>query len=444
MTMPRLLIQNVDAITLDEQNRVLKNTNIAIEGKRIVAVGEVPQGFVADETIDGHDHVALPGLFNAHTHAAMSLQRGWAEDLPLDRWFNERIWVAESALTEEDVYWGAALAACEMIRGGTVAFADHYFWMHQVARVVEESGLKALLAWCVFGLGAEQEIGGTTLERTVEFVAQYQNAADGRIKTILGPHSPYICSPEFLRRAAEAAAKLGVGIHLHVAESQGQFDQSMREHGKSPVAHLAALGVLDVPTLAGHTICVTDEDIAILAEKRASVVQCPKTHLKLAMGTTRVPDLIAVGVNVALGTDGAASNNDHDMIGVTRLAALAQKQARHDPEVLPSMQALKLATQNGARAMGFGDSGVLKAGAAADVILFNFNRPHLRPRHDLAANIVHSARADDVAYNIVDGRVLLRNGELTTLDEDKILHEAEKRAFRLVGQELRMVREYKA
>ena len=442
--MARILIQNVDAITLDEQNRVLKNTNIAVDGKRIIAVGDVLQGFVADETIEGRDHVALPGFFNAHTHAAMSLQRGWAEDLPLDRWFNERIWVAESALTEEDVYWGAALAACEMIRGGTVAFADHYFWMHQVARVIEESGMKALLAWCVFGLGAEQEIGGTTLEMTEEFVAQYQNAGDGRIKTILGPHSPYICSPQFLRRAAEAAAKLGVGIHLHVAESQGQFDQSVREYGKTPVGHLAALGVLDVPTLAAHTICVIDEDIAILAEKRATVMQCPKTHLKLAMGATRVPDLLAGGVNVALGTDGAASNNALDMVEVTRLATLVQKQERHDPEILPSMQVLKLATQNGARAMGFADSGVLKAGALADIILFNFNKPHLVPRHDLAANVVHSARANDVDHVIVDGRVLLRKGELMTLDEERILHEAEKRAFRLVGQELRMVREYRA
>jgi 5-methylthioadenosine/S-adenosylhomocysteine deaminase len=448
-TMPRLLIQNVDAITLDEQNRVLKNTNIAIDGKTIVAIGDVSRDFVADEitevtsVIDGRDHVALPGFFNAHTHAPMSLQRGWAEDLPFDRWLNEKIWVAESALTEEDVYWGAALAACEMIRGGTVAFADHYFWMDQVARVVEESGMKALLAWCIFGLGAEQEVGGATLERTEEFVSRWQNAGAGRIKTILGPHSPYACSPQFLVRAATAAAKLGVGVHLHVAESQEQVKRSMQQYGKTPVAHLAALGIFDVPAIAAHCLYVSDEDIAILADKRVSVPHCPKTYLKLAMGVARVPDLLAHGVNVALGTDGPASNNTMDILESARLTTLLQKNAQRDPEVMPSMQVLKLATQNGARALGFADSGVLEVGARADVILFDFNKPHLIPRHDLTANVVHSAQANDVDYVIVDGRVLLRKGELTTLDEERILREAERRAFRLVGQELRIIREYK-
>lgn len=441
--MSRLLIRSVDAVTLDAQDRILRNTNIAIDGSRIVALGDVPAGFTPDETIEGRNHVALPGFFNAHTHAAMSLQRGWAEDLPLDRWFNERIWVAESALTEDDVYWGAALAACEMIRGGTAGFADHYFWMPRVAEVVEQSGLKALLAWCVFGLGVDQEIGGTTLALTEEFVARYNNAGDGRIKTALGPHSPYICSPQFLSQVAAAAAKLGTGIHLHVSESQGQFDQSLREYGKTPVAHLAALGVLDAPTLAAHTIYVTDEDMDILAAKNVTVVQCPKTHLKLGMGITRVPDLLAHGVNVALGTDGPASNNDLDMLESTRLAALVQKEALHDPEILPSRQVLKLATQNGARAMGFAGSGLLAEGATADLVLVNMCKPHLIPRHDIAANLVHSARANDVEYTIVNGRVLLRKGELVTLDEDKILYEAEKRALRLVGQELRIVREYR-
>ncbi len=440
--MSRLLIQNVDAITLDAQNRVVKDTTIAIDGKKILAIGAAPRDFVADEIIDGRDHVALPAFFNAHTHAAMSLQRGWAEDLPFDRWLNERIWVAESALTEEDVYWGAALAACEMIRSGTVAFADHYFWMDQVARVVEASGMKALLAWCVFGLGAEQEIGGTTLARTMEFVLRWQNAGDGRIQTTLGPHSPYICSPQFLERVVDAARQLGVGIHLHVAESQEQVDRSMQQYGKTPVAHLAALGVFDVPAIAAHCIYLTDDDIAILAEKRVSVPHCSKTYLKLAMGIARVPDLLARGVNVPLGTDGPASNNTLDLLEVARMTALVQKEERRDPAVLPSMQVLKMATQNGARAMGFIGSGVLQAGAAADIILFDFDKPHLRPRHDLAANVVHSAQPGDIDYVIADGRVLLRKGELTMLDEEKILREAERRAFRLVGQELRQVRDY--
>ncbi len=440
--MSRILIRNVDAVTLDGEERVLPNVNIAIDGTRIAALGDVPIDFGPDETIDGREHVALPAFFNAHAHAPMALQRGWAEDLPFDRWLNERIWVAESALTEEDVYWGAALAACEMIRNGIVAFADHYFWMDQVARVVDQSGMKALLAWCVFGLGAEQEVGGTTLERTEEFVRDWQNAADGRIKTTLGPHSPYACSTEFLRRSIDAAHRLGVGIHLHVAESQEQVDRSRREHGKSPVVYLNDLGGFAVPAIAAHCLYVDDQDIAILAEKAVHVPHCPKTYLKLAMGIARVPDMLARGVNVALGTDGPASNNTIDVLESARIATLVQKEARHDPQALPVMQALKLATQNGAREMGYNDSGVLQVGAAADLILFDFDQPHLIPRHDVAANIVYSASANDIDYVIAGGRVLLRKGELTTLDEEKILHEAERRAFRLVGHELRMVREY--
>lgn len=440
--MSKILIQHIAALTLDEQNRVLKDVSIAIDGKTIVAIGDAPRDFVADEIIDGRNHVALPAFFNAHTHAPMSLQRGWAEDLPFDRWLNERIWVAESALTEEDVYWGAALAACEMIRHGIVAFADHYFWMNQVARVVEESGMKASLAWCVFGIGADKEVGGVSLESTEDFVRQWHNAGDGRIKTTLGPHSPYICPPEFLRRVANDAAKLGVGIHLHVAESPEQVERSLREHGQTPVAHLASLGVFDVPAIAAHCLYVSDDDLAILADKRVTVAHCPKTYLKLAMGNARVPAMLARGVNVALGTDGAASNNSLDVLESARIATLWQKNEHRDPELMPSLQMLKLATQNGARALGFGESGVLRVGARADIILFDFDKPHLLPRHDLAANIVHSAHASDVNYVIADGRVLLRKGKLTTLDEEKILREAERRAFRLVGSEMWQVRAY--
>lgn len=441
--MPKLLIKDADVLTLDASNTVLRHSDIAIAGNQIVAIGNVPDGFAPDEIIQGAHHVALPGFFNAHTHAAMIFQRGWAEDLDLVRWFNERIWVAESALTAEDVYWGAALAACEMIRGGTVAFADHYFWMPQVARVVQESGMKALLAWCVFGSDFAQEMGPTTLELTEEFVAGFQNSAGGRIKTLLGPHSPYIGNTKSLERAAGVARKLGVGCHIHVSESPAQVEHSYEQHGKSPVAYLNELGIFDNPSIAAHAIYLNDEDIAILRDKGVTVAACPKTHLKLAMKSTRIVDLMNAGVNVALGTDGVASNNDLDLLEVTRLAALLQKHDTGDATVLPSTQALKLATQHGARAMGFAHSGVLQVGADADLVLIDTHQPHLVPRHDLAANILHSARAGDVDYVIVDGKVLLRKGELTTLDEDKIMRVVEPRAYAMVKGKLTQTQEYR-
>ena len=331
-----------------------------------------------------------------------------------------------------------------MIRGGTVAVADHYFWMDQVARVVEESGLKALLAWCVFGLGAEQEIGGTTLERTVGFVREFSGAAGGRIHTILGPHSPYICSPEFLARVARESERLGVGVHLHLSESKEQFDASMARHGKSPAALVADLGLLDRPSLAAHCLYLTEADMDILAKKGTPVAHCPKTYMKLSMGVAPVLDLLRRGVNVAIGTDGAASNNNLDMLESTRLAVLVQKLHSGDPQALPSLSALRLATQAGARALGFPNSGELAPGRSADLILMDLRRPHLCPRHDLAANVVHAAQSADVSHVMVNGRILLRDHQMLTMDEERIRYEAEKCAFRMVNQDLHAVRHYKA
>ncbi len=441
--MARLLIRDVDILTLDAADRELKNSNVAIEDARIVAVGEVPQDFVAEEVIDGTKHVALPGFFNAHTHAAMTLLRGSAEDLPLDRWFNEGIWRTESALREEDVYWGTALAACEMIRSGTIGFADHYFWMHQAARVVQEAGMKALLAWCVFGSDFAAEMGPTTLELTGDFVAEFQDSAGGRIKTMLGPHSQYIGNTKSLEDAANVARKLGVGCHIHVSESQGQVDNSFRQYGKSPVAYLNDLGIFDSPSIAAHAIYLSDEDVEILREKKVSVAACPKTHLKLAMQTTRIVDLMRAGVNVALGTDGAASNNDLNLLEVMRLAALLQKHDTGDATVLPSMQALKLATQHGARALGFTNTGKIEVGADADMILLDMDKPHLVPRHNLAANVVHAAQGSDVNYVIVNGKVLLRKRELTTLDEERIVREAGRRGVEMVRGGVGQTQRYK-
>jgi 5-methylthioadenosine/S-adenosylhomocysteine deaminase len=434
-------IKNADVLTLNEQGDVFRRTDIVIAGGRIQSIGDAPPDFEADEMIAASDHVVLPGFFNAHTHAAMTFERGWADDLPFDRWLNERIWVAESALTNEDVRWGAYLAAAEMIRSGTVGFADHYFHMDEVAQVVEESGLRATLAWCVFGMGDGTEIG-RGLEETVRFVQRWQGAANGRIRTVLGPHSPYACPPAFLETVAAKAAELGVGIHIHLAEFRDQLESSLAKHGVTPVKFLEQRGILDQPTIAAHCIYITPQDMDIMRAKGVNVVQCPNCHMKLGMGVTPVPELLSRGVNVALGTDGPASNNDLDMLQEAQLATLMQKNHHLDPAILPAELTLRLATQNGAKALGFPNSGVIAPGRAADLIIFDLNRAHLRPRHNVLSNIMYSAKSPDISHVIVDGRVLLRDGELTTLDEDRILYEAERRAFRLVKQDMRLLRTY--
>jgi len=434
-------IKNADVITLNERGDILHRSDIVISEGRILSIGDTPPGFCADEIIDAADHVVLPGFFNAHTHAPMTLERGWADDLPFDRWLNDRIWVAESALTKEDVRWGAYLAAAEMIRSGTVGFADHYFHMDEVAQVVEESGLRATLAWCVFGMGERTEIG-EGLEETARFVQRWQGAANGRIRTVLGPHSPYACPPAFLETVAAKATDLNVGIHIHLAEFRDQLESSLAKHGVTPVKFLDQRGILDRPTVAAHCIYITPEDMDILETKGVNVVQCPNCHMKLGMGVTPVPELLRRGVNVALGTDGPASNNDLDMLQEAQLATLMQKNQHLDPAILPAELTLRLATKNGARAMGFADSGVIAPGRPADLIIFDFNKAHLRPRHNVLSNIVYSAKSADISHVIVDGRVLLREGELTTLDEERILYEAERRAFRLVKQDMRLLRAY--
>jgi 5-methylthioadenosine/S-adenosylhomocysteine deaminase len=437
----RTLIKDVDVVTLDAKGTILPRCDLAIAGARIVAVGAPPADFVPDEIIDGYNHAALPGFFNAHCHAAMTMQRGWAEDLPLDRWFNERIWVAESALTSDDVYWGAALAACEMLRSGCVAFNDHYFYMDRVAEVVAQSGMKAALTWCQFGIGANKEVG-TDLAGALRFARTYQGAAQGRIRTLLGPHSPYICPPAFLREISALAREHAMALHIHLAESAEQVSNSLRAHGMSPTALLQACGVFDVPCIAAHALYVDDADIAILARHEVTVAHCPITYMKLGMGVPDLGRLLAAGVQVALGTDGPGSNNDMDMKAAVRFAPLLQKYRSSNAEALAGDLPLRMAATHGARALGFADSGVLAAGRTADLILIDLDQPHLYPRHNLVANLVHAARGSDVTHVFVDGKLLMKGRELLTLDVQKIQHEAERHARRMVSQNLRIVREY--
>ena len=442
----KVLIKGADVLTLHGHDRVLRDCDIAISGRDILAVGRnVPRDFRPDETVIGRNRLVIPAFFNAHCHAPMTLVRGWAEDLPFDRWLNEKIWVAESALTREDVLWGSALAACEMIRSGTVGFADHYFWMDEAAKVVETSGMKALLAWCLFGQGAAKEIGHASLADTVDFARLRHGGAEGRLHIALGPHSPYMCPDAFLHKVVDAAHRLHVGIHLHLSESHEQVERSLAEHGATPVAHMAELGVFDGPvhTLAAHCISVTQGDLAILARKRVSVAHCPKTYMKLGMGMAPLQRFLEMGINAALATDGPASNSDLNMLEVMCLAGLVQKNEQRKPEAMPCGQLLRLATSAGARAMGFPDSGVIAEGGRADLVLFDTDQAHWMPRLDLAAAVVYSAHPGDVTDVMCDGRWLLRHKELVTIDEERVRREVEFRALRLTSGGTHQVRRYR-
>lgn len=442
--MTTIRINNATVVTLDAEGRVLQGADVGIEDGVICCVGEVPEDWSADDVVDASGRALLPGFVNAHCHSPMTFERGWAEDLPFNRWLNEKIWVAESALTPDDVYWGAALAACEMIRSGTVAFNDHYFYMDRVAEVVAQSGMKAALTWCVFGIGEDAEVG-PGLDGTVEWLKEAHSSVNGRLRTFIGPHSPYICPPDFLQRIVQLAHETGQGIHIHLAEDKEQVAQSMERHGMTPVQQVEALGVLDVPggTVAAHCLAIDRTDTAILAEKGVHVVHCPITYMKLAMPFPVLKGRIRAGVKVALGTDGPGSNSDMDMFAVIRQVALMEKYQSLNPELLPGDTPLRMASANGAVALGFEDMGEIAPGKRADLILVNLDVPHMRPQHSLIANLVHSAKGSDVTDVMVEGRWLMRDRALLTLDEDRILYEADKRAREMVGRGMTQVREYK-
>lgn len=438
-------IKNVGIITLDDAGNIYEDADLVIEDGFLKYVGTAPDDFKADTEVDGYGQAAMPGFFNAHCHSPMTFERGWAEDLPFDRWLNEKIWVAESALTPDDVYWGAALAACEMIRSGTIAFNDHYFFMNRVADVVKESGMRAALTWCVFGIGEEAEVGAG-LEGSIDWIKSVQADGNGRLRTFLGPHSPYICPPNFLERIVEVAHETGQGIHIHLSETDDQVVQSQERYGVSPVRHLEQLGVFDAPggCVAAHALAIDMRDTRTLVQKNVHVAHCPITYMKLAMLFPALQARLNAGVNVCLGTDGPGSNSDMDMFAVVRQTVLMEKYQALDPEVLPGDSALRMATQAGATAMGFEGAGMLQAGAPADFILVDIDNAHMRPQHSLIANIVHSAKGGDVTDVMVAGKWLMRKRELLTLDEERILVEAEQHAQAMVSRGMQQMREYRS
>lgn len=396
---------------------------VAIIQGRIAAVGpakELLACYRPARIIDRPSGLILPGLINAHTHAAMTLFRGLADDLPLKVWLEDHIFPAEARLTPELVALGTELACAEMIRCGTTGFVDMYLFEDEVATVVDRVGLRGWLGEGVFDFASPAFASGReALTETERLMAKWH--AHPRITITVDPHTPYTCSPDLLREAGDVARTHQALLVTHLAETTWEAREIRSRHGKSPAAFLHQLGLLNECVLATHCVALEDEDIALLSEHKVRVAHCPESNLKLASGVAPIPELLRAGVLVALGTDGAASNNDLDLLSEMDTAAKLQKGLRKDPTLISAQEAMAMATTWAGQALHRPDLGQLTPGTPADLVIVDLHKAHLRPCYHPVSQLVYAARSGDVQDVLVDGLILMEDRRLLTIDEEDLL-----------------------
>ncbi len=404
-------------VAVYRDGKATEHQNILVEGNRIAAFPKEIYPEAGDTILEGNNLLALPGLIDTHTHSAMILFRSYADDLALMDWLQTMIWPAEEHLDDDIVYWGSLLAFAEMIRGGATAFCDMYMFVEATARAATDIGMRGNIAR---GLAGVSPTGDAALAENISFYQNWNGAADGLIRVMLGPHAPYTCPAAYLRKVRDAALAHGIPIHIHLAETKGEVETCLARHGVTPIRHMADLGLFDAPTLAAHCVHVTDEDIEILAEKKVCVAHNPGSNLKLASGFAPVTKMRKAGVTVGLGTDGASSNNKLDMFAEMRLAALIHKANELDPFAVTAKDALDMATKDGAKCLGYTDLGELAEGNLADIILVDRSGLHWQPTLDSVSLSVYAANSMDVDTVLINGRVVLRKKEFTTIDTEKL------------------------
>ncbi len=419
----KTLLKN--ATLLPEYGYADQRCNLLIEDGEIrkILTGEIDAS--VDETVDCMGNLLMPAFYNIHCHAAMTLFRGYGEDLPLQRWLEEKIFPAEERLTPLRVYTASKLAIAEMLRNGIASFSDMYMFEGDVAKAVLETGIKANLSRSLVSFDPNFDL--QTDARFAEakaLASEFQNAGEGRLKIDFSLHAEYTNRPRYCAEVADYAQSHDLGMQIHLSETKKEHFDCIARHGKTPTAFFKDLGVLNLPTTAAHCVYVTDEDMAILAEKGVSVAHNPVSNLKLGSGVMPLRRLLDAGVNVGLGTDGVASNNRLDILREMQTAAILHKGVNRDPAIIKAQELPALATLNGAKAQGRFDCGKIAVGNRADLILIDRDSLHNMPTYDDYAMLAYSADSRDVKMTMVDGRILYRNGEYTSIDEERLRYES--------------------
>ena len=428
--MNKTLFRQVTMLTGDDLQ--VQHGDLFIEDGIIKKIGTVSAAEAEDavEFARGEHYVLVPGYINTHTHVAMSVLRDYGGDMPLDVWLNQYIWPAEAKLTDDDVYWGSCLGMLEMIASGTTCLVDMYDHCDAIAEAISDGGMRAILSRGSVGMNDPE---GRGIAENDAVYARWHGAEDDRIRVWYGPHAPNTCPGDYIQEMAQHARERGTGVHIHVAETKGEWEWCQSTHGMTPVGWLESLGVLDVPTLAAHSVWLDDADIAIYAKHGVAAAHNPISNLKLASGVCRVEDLQRAGVTVGLGTDGSSSNNIMSMHRELQVAALIHKIRNYDAQVVGARDALKLATIEGAKAIRWQDAiGSIAEGKKADLTLYKLDAPWNVPHHDVVSNLAYAAQQSDIDSVFVQGECLYKHGDYTTLDKERILAEAETRAKRLI------------
>lgn len=416
-------------VTQDEKRRILRNVDVYVEDGVISEIGEVKRS--ADIVLNGKGKAAIPGLINTHTHIPMNLFRGVADDMKLFEWLNEKIWPMERKLTPDHVEKGALLGMLEALKTGTTTIFDMYFFEDRIAEAAERIGIRALLSSSIIdGETPETKNWKEALNVAENFVRKWKGRS-GRIIPSFGPHAPYTVGPEAMEATAEAAKKYNVPVHIHLSEDSREIEQIRQAYGVRPIEYAEMHGILDLRTIAAHVVWPSDEEIEILRRKRVLVSHNPVSNMKTSAGIAPVPKMLSHGVVVGLGTDGAASNNVLDMPETMKLAALIHKVVNRDPTLVKAQDVFDMATINPAMAMNLG-TGSIEVGKKADIVIIDLKKPWWRPIHSPISHLVYSFRSTDVVHVIVDGKVVIEDGHLKTMDENEIMDNAEKAAMDLL------------